>query len=261
MLGRLLSQKGLILAIDVDKDAINDAKEKLKKIPPEVVFVHDNFKNILHIAENKNIQNVHFILADIGISSPQLTDTKKGLSFSRQMPLDMRIDKRLKTTAADIINKTSEEQLADLFFQFGQEKASRKIAKYIVRCRDKKNIQTTTELADIICKALGRHKASRKSRIHPATRAFQALRIAVNQELDNLGRFLNSAPVILRSRGRIAVISYHSLEDRMVKNNFKQNTEYGLYRLITKKPIRPDAREIRQNPRSRSAKLRIAEKL
>jgi 16S rRNA (cytosine1402-N4)-methyltransferase len=176
------------------------------------------------------------------------------------MPLDMRIDKRIKTSAADIVNKADQKSLADLIYNFGQERGSRRIARFIVRERQGRQIATTGRLAAIVCRALARPGRKRKSRIHPATRTFQALRIAVNNELENLERLLDSASDLLAQKGRIAVISYHSLEDRLVKNNFKANEKEGTYKIITKKPIVPSREEIGENPRARSAKLRIAEK-
>jgi 16S rRNA (cytosine1402-N4)-methyltransferase len=176
------------------------------------------------------------------------------------MPLDMRIDERLKTTAADIVNKTDEEALADLIYKFGEDRASRRIARFIVRHRQSQPITTTGQLAAIVCKALQRPGRKKWTRIHPATRTFQALRIAVNNELENLERLLNAAPQLLNKKGQIAVISFHSLEDRLVKNNFKQNKKENIYSDFTKKPIVPSRLEIAGNPRARSAKLRIAQK-
>jgi 16S rRNA (cytosine1402-N4)-methyltransferase len=183
-----------------------------------------------------------------------------GLSFNTNMPLDMRIDKRLKTSAADIVNKADEKTLADLIYRFGEDRASRRIARFIVRERQSRPIATTGQLATIVCRALARPGRGRRPRIHPATRTFQALRIAVNNELENLEKLLAAAPKLLNKNGRIAVISFHSLEDRLVKNDFRQNERQGIYRIITKKPIMPAGGEIAGNPRARSAKLRIAEK-
>jgi 16S rRNA (cytosine1402-N4)-methyltransferase len=177
------------------------------------------------------------------------------------MPLDMRIDKRVKRTAADIVNKADEKFLADLIYKYGQERGSRRISRFIVRERESRSITTTGQLAAIVCRALGQPERRRKSKIHPATRTFQALRIAVNNELENLGKMLASASSLLAKKGRIAVISFHSLEDRLVKNNFKANEKEGIYKIITKKPIVPSREEIAENARARSAKLRIAEKI
>jgi 16S rRNA (cytosine1402-N4)-methyltransferase len=172
----------------------------------------------------------------------------------------MRIDKRLKRNAADIVNESDEKTLADLIYQFGQDRASRRIARFIVRQRKIEPIKTTEQLAQIVSKALGKSKRGRRSRIHPATRTFQALRIAVNNELENLKKLLASAPDLLKKGGYIAVISFHSLEDRLVKYDFRQNESSGIYRIVTKKPIVPTQEEIKENRRARSAKLRIAQK-
>jgi 16S rRNA (cytosine1402-N4)-methyltransferase len=177
------------------------------------------------------------------------------------MKLDMRLDDRLDVTAADIVNSRDEKELADLIFNFGQERASRKIARSIVHYRKSAKIKTTTGLVDVICRALGCSPTSRRSRIHPATKTFQALRIAVNNELDNLEKFLDAIPLLLNKDGKAAVISFHSLEDRIVKNNFRQNKAAGIYDIITKKPLTALRTEVFENPRSRSAKLRIAAKL
>ncbi len=172
----------------------------------------------------------------------------------------MRIDKRIKTTAADIVNTADEKSLADLIYRFGQERASRRIARFIVQQRQREPIDTTGQLAAIICRALKRPGQKTRPRIHPATRTFQALRIAVNNELENLKDLLIAAPALLRKNGRIAVISYHSLEDGLVKSDFKENKRQGIYTIITKKPIVPTRDEVIKNPRARSAKLRIAQR-
>ncbi|MBN2180648.1 MAG: 16S rRNA (cytosine(1402)-N(4))-methyltransferase RsmH [Sedimentisphaerales bacterium] len=260
LFGRKLGKKGVIAGFDLDMDALEKARVRLEGLSCRVVLIHSNFSQISERLEEQGIERVNFILADLGLCSAQLADDKFGLSFQTNMPLDMRIDKRLRSTAADIVNRETEKNLADLIFKYGQDRASRRIARFITRERRKKPIATTAQLAEIICRALGKTGRSRKSRIHPATRTFQALRIAVNHELDNLERLLITAPVLLRESGKIAVISYHSLEDRLVKYNFKQNAEAGSYRIITKKPLTPSREEIAENRRARSAKLRIAEK-
>lgn len=196
----------------------------------------------------------------MGLCSGQLADAEIGLSFQTDMPLDMRIDKRIKSSAADIVNKADQKSLADLIYKFGEERGSRRIARFIVRERQGRPIATTGQLAAIVCRALGQPGRRRKSRIHPATRTFQALRIAVNNELENLERLLVSASGLLAKKGRIAVISYHSLEDRLVKSNFKANEQACTYKIITKKPIVPSREEIGENQRARSAKLRVAER-
>jgi len=260
LFGQKLGPEGVILGLDVDKKSIRRAQLILKNLVCKVILLHSNFSQIVGEVHKEGIEKVDFLLADLGVCSAQLADIGMGLSFQTNMPLDMRIDKRLKTTAADIVNRTDEKSLADLIYKFGEERASRRIARFIVEHRRSRPIATTGQLAAIVCKALGQSERKRKARIHPATRTFQALRIAVNNELDNLQKLLDSAPALLRENGRIAVISFHSLEDRLVKNNFRQNEKAGIYRIITKKPISPRQEEISENPRARSAKLRIAER-
>ena len=260
LFGETLGPEGVIVGLDVDKNAIRRAQFKLKDLVCKVILLHSNFSRISEQVQEQSIDKVDFILADLGLCSAQLADNRMGLSFLHDMPLDMRIDKRLKRTAADIVNKADEKSLADLIYKFGQDRASRRIARFIVRERESGPITTTVQLAKIVCKALGKARRGRKSRIHPATRTFQALRIAVNNELENLEKLLALAPELLNNNGYIAVISYHSLEDRLVKNDFKRNERDSIYRVITKKPIVPRREEIAENRRARSAKLRIAQK-
>jgi 16S rRNA (cytosine1402-N4)-methyltransferase len=261
LFGQTLGPEGVLVGIDVDKDSIQRAHLKLKDLACKVILIQANFSRIPEQLGLHRIGGADFILADLGLCSSQLADARFGLSFRHDMPLDMRIDKRLKTSAADIVNKTDERSLADLIYRFGQDRASRRIARFIVRHRQSQPITTTGQLASIVCKALTRPGKKSKSRIHPATRTFQALRIAVNNELENLEKLLGSAPALLNKNGHIAVISYHSLEDALVKNDFKLNDKKGVYRVITKKPIVPTREEIAANVRARSAKLRIAQKL
>ena len=261
LFGKTLGPAGIIIGLDVDTDAIQAAKIKLKGLSCKVILIHCNFSEVIEQVRNQGIEEVDFILADLGVSSSQLADERFGLSFQRNMPLDMRIDKRLKTTAADIIGKTDEKRLADLIYGYGQDRASRRIARFIVRCRREKPITTTAELTEIVCRALGQPARKRKSKIHPATRTFQALRIAVNSELENVENLLISAPRLLKKCGYMAVISFHSLEDRLVKNSFRENARDGVYRIITKKPIVASPEEVAENPRARSAKLRISQRL
>jgi 16S rRNA (cytosine1402-N4)-methyltransferase len=260
LFGKKLGPKGVIVGFDVDKNTIQGAQFKLKELACKVVLLYSNFSKIDERIREQGIDKVDFILADLGVSSSQLADAEYGLSFQTNMPLDMRIDKRLKRSAADIVNKADEKSLADLIYKFGQDRGSRRIARFIVRERKSRPIKTTGQLAAIVCRALGRPEQKRKSRINPATRTFQALRIAVNKELENLKKLLASAPGLLGRKGRIAVISFHSLEDRLVKNDFKANEKDGVYKIITKKPIVPSREEVVGNPRARSAKLRIAER-
>jgi 16S rRNA (cytosine1402-N4)-methyltransferase len=223
-------------------------------------LLNSNFSQIAEQLKKQSIERVDFILADLGLCSAQLADVRMGLSFLHDMPLDMRIDRRLKTSAADIVNRTDEKSLADLIYRFGQDRASKRIARFIVRYRRDQPITTTGQLAAIVCRALGQPGREHKVRIHPATRTFQALRIAVNNELENLEKLLASVPQLLNRNGHIAVISFHSLEDRVVKFDFRRNEKEGIYKVITKKPIAPSRQEITGNPRARSAKLRIAQR-
>ena len=260
LFGQTLKANGLLIGLDVDEKSVNQAKEKLKNTDCGVILIRSNFSRIAQQLHDRDIEKVDFILADLGVCSAQLADTQMGLSFQTDMPLDMRLDKSLKTTAADIVNRTDEKSLADLIFKYGQDRASRRIARFIAQHRRTKPIKTTGQLASIVCKALFRPGRKRWTKIHPATRTFQALRIAVNDELQSLQKLLDSAPALLKENGYIAIISFHSLEDRIVKLDFRQNKKDGIYNVITKKPIVPDKDEIAQNPRARSAKLRIAQK-
>lgn len=259
LFGRLLGPEGLICGLDVDPNSLEAANAALKDLACRVVLVRENFAGIGDVLSQQGIDRVHFILADLGFSSAQMEDTERGLSFQTPMPLDMRLDDRLTTTAADLVNKLSQTELADLIYEYGQDRASRRIARFIVQQRSLKKLTLTTELASLVCRAL--KQGPRPGRIHPATRTFQALRIAVNHEMDNLDNLLKQAPKLLLPGGYIAIISFHSLEDGRVKRDFRQNKEDGLYEIITKKPIMADSAEAAQNPRARSAKLRIARRL
>jgi 16S rRNA (cytosine1402-N4)-methyltransferase len=229
LFGQTLGPEGVIVGLDVDKESIRRAHFKLKDLACKVILVHANFSQITQQVHRLDIEKVDFILADLGVCSAQLTDAERGLSFQANMPLDMRMDKRLTRTAADIVNNADVKSLAALIYEYGQDRASRRIARFIVQERRGGPITTTGQLATIVCKALGQPGQKRKSKIHPATRTFQALRIAVNNELENLERLLASAPGLLKRDGRIAVISFHSLEDRLVKNDFRENEKAGIY--------------------------------
>ena len=256
LFGRQLGPAGKLLGLDVDQNSIQRAQSVLSDLSCQVTVVRENFDKLDTVLQQQGIDKVDFILADLGFCSAQLEDADRGLSFQKAMPLDMRLDERLTTTAADLVNKLSQTELADVIYQYGEDRASRRIARFIVEQRSQKKITTTTELASLICRAL--KQPSRPGRIHPATRTFQALRIAVNHELDSLQGLLDAAPKRLKAGGFIAIISFHSLEDRLVKNNFRQMKSDGIYEILTKKPIIADREEIQRNPRSRSAKLRIA---
>lgn len=237
-----------VLALDQDQQALQAAQQKLASYGDRVQFHHTNFADF-----DPGNQRFDGILADLGVSSAQFDWGDRGFSFRQAAPLDMRMDQQQMLTAADIINSWDEIALANLIYTYGEERLSRKIARRIVEHRP---LQTTTELAETIFHAVPR--SYRYGRIHPATRTFQALRIAVNRELEVLETFLQKAPLWLKPNGRLAIISFHSLEDRIVKHALKAS---DLLRVITKKPIVPTEAEIEQNSRSRSAKLRLAERV
>jgi len=260
LFGRFLGPAGVIVGLDCDCKAIHRAQSSLMHLSCNVILRHANFAEMKDVLRAEGIEKVDFVLADLGISSGQLADPEKGLSFDKDMPLDMRIDERIEHSAADIVNSADEKTLADLIYQYGQDRASRRIARFIVESRQRQGITTTGQLSAIVCRAL-KSKKGKWLRKHPATRTFQALRIAVNDEMKNLERLLAAVPELLNVRGQVAIISFHSLEDRMVKNDFRRKARDGIYMLKTKKPVRPDEEEIAANRRSRSAKLRIAEKI
>ncbi|TRU75436.1 MAG: 16S rRNA (cytosine(1402)-N(4))-methyltransferase [Microcystis viridis Mv_BB_P_19951000_S69] len=238
-----------VTAIDRDQSALEAAKISLAPyLDSRLTLWWGNFAHY-------NGQNSSFdgIIADLGVSSPQFDQSERGFSFRHTAALDMRMDRCQSLTAADIINHWQEKELADLFYQYGEERLSRPIARSIVQ---KRPFTTTTELAAVIASSVP--ASYRYGRIHPATRVFQSLRIAVNQELDSLQKLLNQAPHWLKSGGIIAMISFHSLEDRLIKYGFRENNSL---KIITKKPIIPSREEQAKNPRSRSAKLRIAQKI
>ncbi len=259
LLGSSLGAEGMLIGLDVDQASIERAKANLAGLKCKVKLVRSNFSEIESVLDEAGVSEADLILADLGFSSDQMADSGRGLSFSVDMPLDMRLDDRLKVSAADIVNRRGEKELADLIYQFGEERASRRIARFIVQERSKHPINSTEQLAYLVCRAVGK-KPGKGRRIHPATRTFQALRIAVNDELGSLERLLLSSTEHLKQGGKIAVISFHSLEDRIVKQDFKSKSSAGVYKILTKKPLRADDAEVNENRRSRSAKLRIAEK-
>lgn len=256
-----LGKDAIIVGLDVDNNCLNIARQNLAALPCKVLLIRANFANIADVLQQNGIEKADLIFADLGVCSVQLADKSRGLSFNDNMKLDMRLDDRLEISAAEIVNSMDEKGLADLIYNFGQERASRKIARSIIQARQKKKIDSTAELVNIICHAVKCSPKSRKSRIHPATKTFQALRIAVNSELENLEKFLSAVPNLLNKNGKTAVICFHSLEDRIVKTNFRQNKAAGIYEIVTNKPVTASPAESRENPRSRSAKLRMAVKL
>jgi 16S rRNA (cytosine1402-N4)-methyltransferase len=236
-----------VTALDQDQWAIAAAQQNLQEFGDRVHFRHTNFST--YKGRNAVFEG---ILADLGVSSAQFDIAERGFSFRYTAPLDMRMNQQQDLMATDIINTWDEAKLANIFYTYGEERLSRKLARRIV---ERRPLQTTTDLAETIFYAVP--PKYRYGRIHPATRIFQALRIAVNQELDVLEKFLLTAPTWLKPGGRIAIISFHSLEDRIVKHTFKESSELTV---LTKKPVLPTAAEVAQNPRARSAKLRVAEK-
>ena len=264
----------VLIGIERDESSMEIARERLKDWQSRVHFVHDSFKNIKKIVSRFDIAKVDGILFDLGISSRQLERPERGFSFQHDGPLDMRMSRDQKTTAASLINTLSCGDLAKVLKTYGEEKWARRIAKKIVAERDRKKINTTKELSDIVVSAVPAFSRSRK--IHPATKTFQALRIVVNEELDILEVALNDAVELLEEGGRICVISFHSLEDRIVKQTFHLYHKgcicppktpqcicgkKPVLEILTKKAVVPTPEEIRANPRARSAKLRAAKKI
>jgi len=244
---------GKILGIDLSKEAIDRiASENLKN----TILVQENFANLKNIAEKNGFKKFDGILIDLGFSSIELEKGGIGLSFQKDEPLDMRLGAE-GLSAADIIKKSSEEELVKIFSEYGEERFSKRIAKAIIQAKKIAEIKTTKQLVEIIINAIP--VKFKYSRIHPATRVFQALRIAVNKELENLAKVLPQAVDLLGSGGRLVVISFHSGEDRIVKNFFKENRDR--LEILTKKPIIPCSDEVALNPRSRSAKMRVAAKI
>ncbi len=256
-----LGNKGCLIGLDVDECCLETAREKLEKQQCQVYLINENFSELDKVLSELGLGQVNIILADLGVNSVQLANADQGISFQVDGPLDMRLDNRLQTTAGDLINGLPEEKLADLIWRWGEERHSRRIARLIVKVRREKPFERTLELVSVINKSLGITGKGRKNKIHPATRTFQALRIAVNHEIDNLERLLKIGPDLLKKGGQIAIISFHSLEDRLVKWNFRENKQLGQYEILTKKPIVAEQQEKQENPRSRSAKLRIAKRL
>lgn len=260
----ILERGGEVLGIDVDEDALNYVQENLKSQISnlKLKLARGNFKNIDKIARLKDFSRVSGILFDLGVSSFQLENPERGFSYQKEGPLDMRMDKELKVQAADLLNILTKGELDELFFKLGEENNSRTISDGIIRARGIKPIRTTGDLVLIIQESLGKKgRTSALKRSFIAKRIFQALRIAVNDELNSLREVLPAAYSLLDRKGRVAVISFHSLEDRIVKNAFKEFELKNMGRIITKKPIVPSLLEIERNSRSKSAKLRVFEKI
>lgn len=256
-----LDKQGKYIGIDADKQAFVETQLSTKKDGPEIHLVNDNFANLTNILSSLNIRRVDAILADLGWRTDQFTDGGKGFSFNAEEPLLMTYgdpDKYI-FTAHDIVNSWEEENIADVLYGYAEERHSRRIAKAIVEARNNSEIKTASQLAKIINDAVpGFYKSGR---IHPATKTFQALRIAVNDEFGTLEKFISSALDSLTEDGVLAIISFHSLEDRIIKLRFREAIKTGNYILVNKKPISASREELLQNPRARSAKLRVIKKL
>jgi 16S rRNA (cytosine1402-N4)-methyltransferase len=257
-IARRLGPKGRLIAFDRDPQALDLARAKLDRVieelddqAPQVELIGEPFSSApMHVKP----ATVDALLADFGVSSLQLDEATRGFSFMADGPLDMRMDTRRGETAAQVVNEASERELADLIYEYGEERRSRRIARAIVRGRP---VTTTGQLAQIVRAAA---PAMKQDRIHPATRTFQAIRIYVNRELDEIRALMEAAPKLLKPAGRLAVISFHSLEDRIVKDSLREGAHQGIWTLLTKKPVTASEEEMDRNPRARSAKLRAAEK-
>jgi 16S rRNA (cytosine1402-N4)-methyltransferase len=258
-IAKRLGAQGRLIAVDKDQAALERAVASLQSPVtsedwPTIELRHGSFADL---ANEQRPTTIDGLLADLGVSSLQLEDAARGFSFQAEGPLDMRMNTQSGETAEQVVNQADEVTLANLIYEFGEERRSRRIARAIVRSRP---IRTTAQLAEIVS-AAARPMNQAERRIHPATRTFQALRIFVNRELDDLRALLDAAPQLLKPEGRLVIISFHSLEDRIVKDALREGAKRGHYRLLTKKPVTASEEEIDRNPRSRSAKLRAAERL
>lgn len=266
-------KRGFLFAFDQDKEAINYSEKKLSEISLNFKIIHSNFENLKEKLQEENITKVDGILFDLGLSSPQIDDASRGFSFMSDAKLDMRMNKEAKKDAYFVVNNYSKEELTDIFYKYGEEKLSSVIAKKIVDERKNKTIETTTELVEIIKSSVG---ANYFYKNHPEREIFQAIRIEVNDELKVLEKVLPDAISLLKEGGRISVITFHSLEDRIVKRIFKENSEVDpifkgmpdipdeykpIIKLVNKKPILPSEEELKINSRSKSAKLRVIERI
>lgn len=260
--------QGILVGIDQDIEAINRAKKELSSYQDKVIFIKDNFKNLEAIVSDLKIKNISGILYDLGVSSHQLRERERGFSFQDDGPLDMRMDLSQQFKASTVINHYSEKNLIRIFKTYGEERFALRIARAIVLERQKKPITSTKQLEEIVFKSLPAEiRRKKRWKINPSTRIFQAIRIEVNKELEALESSLIQAMRILGEEGRICVISYHSLEDRIVKNIFKeaekrieQSLPYKM-KILIKKPLTASPEEVERNPRARSAKLRVIEKI
>lgn len=249
-----------VIGLDRDSKAIDFSRQRLIRFGERIVLRQGNYRDLKSLLAEAGVSTVDGVLFDFGVSSPQLDDVSRGFSFQREGPLDMRMDQTVGRTAADLVNSSPEHELADMIFQYGEERYARRIARAIVQERQRCPLKTTGDLVSLIARSVP--ASYRHGRIHCATRTFQALRIAVNHELDFLESSLRDATDVLTSGGRICAISFHSLEDRIVKHTFRSLSQgpEAILSILTKKPVLPSQAECEANPRSRSAKLRVAER-
>jgi 16S rRNA (cytosine1402-N4)-methyltransferase len=259
---RLIAERllpgGRLIALDCDPQMLALARPRLEGLP--VTLVHSSFDRLRDVLAGAGIGQVDGVLADLGFSSDQMNDPQRGFSFSQEGPLDMRLDTTSGEPASDLLRRLDERDLADLFWQFGEERYSRRIARRIVEERRRAPLETTTQLAELVRRCVPRPKPGwrRRPPIDPATRVFQAMRIAVNDELGSLDRLLAALPACVRPGGRAALVSFHSLEDRRAKQAFRQRE---VWEELTRKPVQAGDEEVRANPRARSAKLRVARRI
>ncbi|MFA5259720.1 MAG: 16S rRNA (cytosine(1402)-N(4))-methyltransferase RsmH [Candidatus Omnitrophota bacterium] len=254
----VLGEQGRIIGIDRDSDSLAVARGRLDKQCLHCDFVHEDFRKIDFILEQCRATQVDGMLFDLGISSFQLDNPERGFSLMSEGPLDMRMDQEAAFSAYDLINSLSEKELSSILKIYGEERLHNRIARFLVAERGHRPIESTSDLKEIVLKALPpRYK---RQKIHPATRTFQAFRIAVNRELESLEIALDKCMGFLKPGARVAVISFHSLEDRIVKHKFRLLSQQGFFNILTKKPSRPSEEEVRDNPRARSARLRVGEK-
>jgi 16S rRNA (cytosine1402-N4)-methyltransferase len=254
-----LGADGMLIGLDADPRNLEFAQQRLSTAPCKVRLFHANFAELSDVLSAANIQKVHGILADLGVSTNQLFDEQYGLSFAQDMPLDMRLDPRIRQTAADLVNHLRETDLAIVLYELALERYSRRIARKIADARRTSPITSTEQLAELVRSAIPT-RGGAPERIDPATRTFMALRMKVNHEMENLEALLEQAPRYLESGGRVGIISFHSMEDRAVKQAFRSAEQTGQLKILTKKPLSASDEELARNPRSRSAKLRVAQK-
>jgi 16S rRNA (cytosine1402-N4)-methyltransferase len=261
-IAKRLGPQGHLIGFDKDTNAIELARQRLSGVggddrpggKPKITLLHSSYAEL---PQHVPLASADGLLADLGVSSLQFGDAARGFSFQAEGPLDMRMDPHGERTADQVVNRMREEDLANVIYEFGEERRSRRIARAIVRARP---IRTTAHLAQVISAALRSMKHGAHEKIHPATRTFQAIRIFVNRELDDLKALMDAAPDVLKPGGRLVVISFHSLEDRIVKDALRDGAKAGIYEVLTKKPVTATEEEIDRNPRSRSAKMRVAER-